>query len=178
MKIQVHDIKAHIPRTHHPDERIKIGPVIIEQPSARVHQICYFSDIGFEQSQGVRIGHHHSGNRIIQKGLQVIHIDPSVRSGFDLHHIEAADGSRCRVGSVCRIGHNHLSAGDIPTKEMIMLHKHETGQFSVRSCKWIESECGHSGNGTEIFGKFPIDLYASFYRIERLKGMDVGKSRQ
>ncbi len=92
VQVQVHDVKAHVARTHDSDERVHVRAVIVEQSAALMHQSGDFPDFSLEEAERVRIGHHDSGNRLVQQRLQVLHVYAPVRTRLDLNDLKAADG--------------------------------------------------------------------------------------
>ena len=74
MQIEVKHIKSHITGTYYTHQRIHIGSVIVKESSTCMYKLCYLLYILFEQTQGVRIGHHDTCNGIVKQRLQVFHI--------------------------------------------------------------------------------------------------------
>ena len=106
VEIQVKHIKAHIARTDNTHERVHIRSVIVKQTAAFMNQGCNFKNFLFEESKSVRIGHHDTCNRVIEKRLEVLHIHQTGSIGLHLNDFKAADSSRCRIGSMRAVRHD------------------------------------------------------------------------
>jgi hypothetical protein len=69
VEIQMHDIEAHIARPDLTQDRVHIGPIVIQQASRGMDQTGYLFNILFKQSQRIGVGKHDTCNGIIQAAL-------------------------------------------------------------------------------------------------------------
>ena len=87
VQIDVHHIEAHISRTAHAEHGVEVGSVVVHQTATIVHQSCYLWNLGFEDTQGVGVGHHHAGNIIAKQWFQVLDIHRTIGSTLHLHNL-------------------------------------------------------------------------------------------
>ena len=62
VQIHVHDVEAHVTRSHRAENRVEVRAVVVEQTSDLVHRGGDLGDLLFEQTQRVRIGEHDAGD--------------------------------------------------------------------------------------------------------------------
>ena len=173
VQIEVHDVEAHVARTHGAQERVHVGSVIIEQASATVHQRRDLLDVFLEETQGVGIGHHDAGNIRSEQGFEVLHVDQAGRVGLDLDDLQAADGRTRRVGAVRAVGDDDLGASLVAAGEMVLPHDHQARQFAVRAGAGLEGEMLHPGDLREEPVRPVQDGAGTLDRLGVLQGMQA-----
>ena len=177
VKVQVHDVEAHVAWTDNTQERVHIRSVIVEETAAFVHELGDFPDFTLEKSEGIRVGHHYAGDVVPEKRLEIGHIHESVSIGLNHYHVESADCGAGRIGSVRAVRHNNLGPLQVTPEKMVLAHYHESGQLAVRSRARIEGESGHSGDGGKGLLHIVIYLEGSLNRGFRLERMEGGQTR-
>ena len=144
VQVDVHNVKAHVARTRRSQHGIEVCAVVIQQRSAGVDELFYLGNGLLKESKCVGVGHHHGGYGVVEQPFQVVNVNDSLRRALHFHHLKAAHGSRSRVGSVGRVGHNHFRAFSVATALMVTSYHHQAGQLTVSARKRIESELAHA----------------------------------
>ena len=62
VQVDVHHVEPHIARTTRTQHGIQVSPVVIHQATTVVDEFRNLWDMCLEETEGVRIGHHHSGD--------------------------------------------------------------------------------------------------------------------
>ena len=181
MQVEVHDVEAHVTRTHGAQERIHVGPVVIQQAAAIVHQGRDLLDIFLEEAQGVGVGHHDAGDVRTEQGLQVLHVDQAGRVGLDLHDLQAADGGAGRIRTVGAVRDDDLGAGQVSPGEMVFPQDHQARELTVRAGAGLEGEMLHPRDLRQEPVR-PVQHGAgALHRLGILQGMQAlegGQSRE
>ena len=151
VQIDVHDIEAHVARTAHAEHGVEVGSVVVHQTATIVHQSCYLWNLGFEDTQGVGVGHHHAGNIIAKQWFQVLNIHRTIGSTLHLHNLQTAHRSRSWISAVGRVGNDNLGTLQVATLFVIGADYHQTGQFSMSTGKGIQGELVKTGYLGERF---------------------------
>ena len=177
VQVQVHDVEAHIARTHLPQKGVHVGPVIIKQASASVDKVGDFTHMGLKKTESVGIGHHYPCDTVIEQAFKRPDIDGPVFKGPDLHYGEAADGCTCRVGPVCTVRDDDFRPAAVSSQTVVLPHYHQTGKLPVCPCKLVQRKIRHAGKGGKRLGQVIVQFQCSLYcpfGLERMKG---GESR-
>ena len=151
VQVDVHDIEAHIARTAHAEHGVEVGSVVVHQTATFVYQSCYFRNLGFEDTQSIGVGHHHTGNIIAKQRLQILNVHRTIGSTLHLHNLQTAHRSRSRVGTMGRVGNDNLCTLQVATLLVIGADYHQAGQFSMSSGKGIQCELVQTGYLGERF---------------------------
>ena len=91
MEIDVHHVEAHIAWATGTKHRIEVGTIIIHQATTGVDEFCNLRNMFLEESEGIRIGHHHGGDMgtfLIDQSFQVNQINESLRVRLHLEYLE------------------------------------------------------------------------------------------
>ena len=91
MEIDVHHVEAHIAWATGTKHRIEVGTIIIHQATTGVDEFCNLRNMFLEESEGIRIGHHHGGDIgafLIDQSFQVNQINESLRVRLHLEDLE------------------------------------------------------------------------------------------
>ena len=75
VKVDMHYVESHIAGTNLAEHRVQVGSVIIEKTSRIMNKLCNLHNLSLEHSESIGIGHHYTGYGIIEKGLEIFHID-------------------------------------------------------------------------------------------------------
>ena len=62
VQIDMHHVESHVTRSTSPQHRIQVRPVVIHQSAAVVYPLGNLRNILLEQSQRIRVCHHHPRN--------------------------------------------------------------------------------------------------------------------
>ena len=138
MKIQVHDIEAHVSRTNDSEKRVHIGSVIIEETAASVDEVCNLTDFLLEKTESIRVGHHDTCDIITEKRLEVSDIHKTIFLGLHDNDVKTADCSTCRVRTMSTVRNYHLRTFCISTKQVILPHDHKTCQLAMGTCTRVK----------------------------------------
>ena len=168
MEIDMHDIEAHIGRTGDTKHRVQVGTIIVHQSATVMHQLCDGRYLTLEESESVRVGHHHGGNVIAKERLQILNVDKSVGCALHLHNLQSADSGRGRVSAMGRVRHNDFGTIDIATAGVVGTYSHETRQLAMCSGEWVESELSHASEGTESLLETTVDSQRALDSLGRL----------
>ena len=125
----MHHIEAHVAWTTSTKHGIEVGTIVIHQTTTVVNQLGNLRNTSFKQSEGIRIGHHHSGNLsslLSYQALQILEINLTISQRFHLNNLQATHSGRGRIGTMGAIGHNHLFARHITTTTMIIVDSHQS----------------------------------------------------
>ena len=145
VEVEMEDVKAHVSRTYDSHQRVHVGTIVIQQTATFMHKRRNLPDILLEKTEGIRIGHHDAGNGIVKKRLEVLDIDKSVCLRLYLHYLKSADSSGSWIGAMRTVRNDYACTFKVATGHMVLTDHHQSGKFSMCSCKRIESELGHSG---------------------------------
>ena len=88
MKIDVHDVEAHVAGAHFAEQGVEVGTVIVEQAARLVHKFGNLHYLGLKHSERVGIGHHDAGHRVIEQRLEILYINRAIRFRLHFHHLE------------------------------------------------------------------------------------------
>ena len=108
-----------------------------------------FRNFLLKYAESVGISHHHAGNLIVEKRLEVGNVNSAVGSTFHFHNLESAHSSRGWICAVSRIWNDDFCAFRVTTTFVIGLDGHQARQFTVRTGVRIERELAHPS----YFGK-------------------------
>ena len=122
-----------------------------------------------EESEGVRVRHHDAGDVVAKQRLEVVHIHQAVSLGLHHNHLQTADSGAGRVRSVGAVRHDHLGSLQIPVKDVVLTHDHQTGQLTMGSGARIKREAGHARDSGKSLVHVVVDLQSSLYRGCRLE---------
>ena len=76
VQVEVHNVEAHITRTDSSKERIEICSIVIEKSS--VNEGGNLTNLTLEKTESIRIGHHNTGNFVIEQWFEILDIDESI----------------------------------------------------------------------------------------------------
>ncbi len=54
----MHDVKAHVARPRHPEDRIEVGAVVVQQAALVMHRCRQFRDVLLEEPEGIGVCEH------------------------------------------------------------------------------------------------------------------------
>ena len=152
MQVDVHDVETHIARPANAKHRVEVCTIVVHQATTVVDELGNLWNTSFKESQGIRIGHHHSGNLsafLCNNTLQVFDIDLTISLRFHLNNLQATDSGRGGVGAMGTIGHDDFFALPVATLTMIIIDGHQSGQLAMGTSIRFKSEMSQTGNGTE-----------------------------
>ena len=176
VKIEVHDVKAHVSWAYNAHQGVHVGAVIVQKAAAAVHKGCNLLDLGLKQAQGIGICHHNAGDIRAKKGFQSLHVNASVLKGLHLHHLQATHCGRCRVGSVGAVRDDDLGAGKVSSHHMVLTHYHKAGEFTVCSGAGVEGKGVHAGYGGKGLVHLLVHLEGAFGKAGVHEGMKPRKA--
>ena len=81
VKVDVHDVEAHIAGTASTQHGVQVGAVVVHQAASIVNQLGNLWDARLKETECVGIGHHHGGNLcalLCDDALQVLEINGAV----------------------------------------------------------------------------------------------------
>ena len=171
VQVQVQDVESHIAWTGHADERVHIRSIIVEKASASVDEGGDLLYVLLEESEGVRVRHHDAGDVVAQKRFEVVHVHETVCLGLNDNHFQTADSGAGRVCTVSAVRHDHLGSLQIPVKDVVLTHDHQTGQLTVGAGARIEREMGHSRDRGQSLVHIIVNLQGALNRGRRLQRM-------
>ena len=87
VEIDVHDIEAHIARTTYAKHRVEVGAIVVHECATIVDELGYFGYLAFEESEGVRVGHHHGSHAVVEQALEVVDIHHAICGALDLDNL-------------------------------------------------------------------------------------------
>ena len=177
VQVDVHHVESHITRTACAEHRVEVCSVVIHQSAALMHETCNLRNIAFEESERIRVGHHHCCHAVVEKSLQVFHVHHAVGSTLHLHDIKSANGCRSRVRSVCRVRHDDLRTLHVAATLVILADNHQSYELSVCTCKRVQCEVGETGNFRESLTQSVVHLDSSLHRLNGLQRMQMCESR-
>jgi len=175
VQVYVHHVETHVARSAHAEQRVEVRSVVIHQSAAGMNHLNNLENVVFEQSQGVGIGHHHCRHVVIKFVCKVVEVYRSVCHALHFDHVETAYCRRGGVGSVGRVGHNHLVAPIILPALVIGTDHHQACQFAVSAGTWLEGEVVHSRECRQRLPEHRGYLSCPTNGILRLQGVNVLK---
>ena len=178
VQVQVHDVKAHVSGTHNTQHGVHVGAVVVQKAATAVHQGCNLQNLGLEQAQGVGVGHHDTGYFVVQKRFEGFYVNAAVLQGLHFHYLEAADGSRCRVGAMGAVRNNDLGAFEVSPHHVIGTHEHKARELTMGAGAGLKSESMHSGNLCKCRIHSFIHFAGAFRCTGGHQGMQAGKTGQ
>ena len=104
VQVHVHDVKAHVARTHGAEDRVQVRAVVVEQSTDVVHRRGDLGDLLFEESERVGVGQHDAGDVGTERGFQLLEVNQPAVVRRNRRHLVAAEGHRGGVGAVGRVG--------------------------------------------------------------------------
>ena len=110
MEIDVHHIKAHVTRTACTEHRVEVGSVVVHQSATLMYELGYLGNLLLKHTESVGVGHHHRSHGVVEDATKVVHIHKTLCGTLHLNNLQAANGSRGRIGAMSRVGDNHLGA--------------------------------------------------------------------
>ena len=136
----------------------------------------YLRDVFLEDTQSVGVGHHHGGHGVVEQRAQVIDIDSAVGTALYLYNFQAGDGCRRRVGTVGRVGHNHLAALCVTAALVVAANHHQAGELAVSAGEGVERKFAHAADFAKGLLESPVSLQGALHCRSRRERMESGKS--
>ena len=167
VQIDVHHVEAHIAGTANAEHRVEIGSIVVHKTTTIVNETSNHRDVSFEDTEGVRVGHHHASHIGTKQWLEILHIYGTIGQALYLDHLEASYSSRSGIGAMGRIGHDDLGACLIATLLMICLDDHKSGQLSMCTSIRIERKARKTGNLGQRTLYLVINLQAALHIFHR-----------
>ena len=133
-----------------------------------MHEPGYLRDVFLEEPKGVGVGHHHAGDIIAQKGLEVVDIHQSFRSALHLYDLQPAYCGRGRIGSMGRVGHDDFLPFGVAALLVVGRDDHQTCQLSVCPGVGVECDIGHAGDGGQCTLYTVFCLQCALHSLSRL----------
>ena len=177
MEIDVHHVEAHIARTAYSEHRVEVSTIIIHQTAAVMHELSDFRDICFEETQCVRVCHHHRSNGVVEQSLEVFHIDDAISSTLHLDNLESADSGRSRVSAVSRVWHDDLGALHLSVGLMISADNHQSGKLTVSASAWLEGEVIETCESREALAQCVVSRECALCSLDRLERVKIIEAR-
>ena len=103
MQIQVHHVHARVPGPHNTGQCVHVRAVHVQQRAFGMQNFRNFRNTLFENSQRRRIGNHQRRHVFAYQIAQFIHVNLSVRFGFDVLHFVAGNHCGRRICAMRRV---------------------------------------------------------------------------
>ena len=87
VEIDVHDIEAHIARTTYAKHRVEVGTIVVHECATIVDELGNLRYLALEESEGVRVGHHHGSHAVVEQALEVVDIHHAIGGALDLDNL-------------------------------------------------------------------------------------------
>ena len=142
----MHQVDAEVAGAHNASERIHVGAVAVDEPTAAVNQPNDLFDVFLEKAERIRIGDHEPSHLIGAGRSQCLDIDIAALVGGNLNGNEACHCRRCRVGAVRRIGNEDLVALLLTARGMIGADHQQRRELAMRARRRLERDAGKSAN--------------------------------
>ena len=149
VQVEVHHVEAHVAGPRHPDQRVEVGAVVVQQRAGVVGEPRDLEDVLLEDAEGVGVGHHHRGDVLVEVGGEVGDVDGAVHVALDRHHLEAARRRRRRVGAVRAVGDEHAGALGVAAVRVVRLDHAQPGPLAVRAGGRLQRHPRHPGDRGE-----------------------------
>ena len=137
VKVYVHHVKSHVARPANAEHGVEVRSVIVHQRAAVVHHFGNFRYARLEQSEGVRVGHHHRCDGVIKQFTQVFYVNGAVGGAFHLNDFKSADCRRGRVCAVGGVGHDYLRALHVAPALVVCADNHQSCKLAMCSGKRV-----------------------------------------
>ena len=140
-----------------------------------MHQLGNLGNVVLKDTQRVGVGHHHTGNGVVEQRFEVFHIDGAVRTTLNHHHIKAAHSSTGRVGAMRAVGHDNLGALLVATAHVIAADNHKACELAVCTGKGVEREFAHASQFGKTHLQVVVNLQSAIDCSHGLQGMQTGE---
>lgn len=114
VKVDVHDVEAHVAGTHLAEKRVEVGPVVIEESAGVVHELGDLDNLGLEHADRVGVGHHDACHGVVEQRLEVFDVDRPIGTRLDFHNLQTAHHCGGGVRAMGRVGNDHFRALKVP----------------------------------------------------------------
>ena len=177
VQVDVHDVEAHVAGAATAQQRVEVGSVVVEQTSATVYQLGNLGNLFLEDAQCVGVGHHDTGNRVVEQRFELGHVDGSFGGRGHLDNLQATHGRTGRVGAVGTVGYDDLGTFQVAPFDVVLTHEHQSGQLAVSTGKGVEREFGQTRNLGQCLGQLVVEPQGTLYRLFALPRVQRGEGR-
>ena len=181
VQIDVHHVETHITWTTSTQHGVQIGSVVVHQSTTSMNQLGNFRNLSFEESQRIRIGHHHGCDAVAAfrtEAAKVFQIHQTVGTALYLQDFQATDGSRSRIGTMSRVGYDHLLALHVLARAMVVVNDHQARQLTMGTSIGLEGEMSQARQCTKHLLQHHNSSLCALGGSGRLQRMQVLKLRK
>ena len=126
----MHNVHAQIAGPRHARQRVHVRAVHVQQRALGVQNLGNFRDAFFKNSQRRRIRNHQCRDVFGYQVAQLIHINLSVRFGFDVLHFVAGNHRRRWIRSMRGIWNQNFLAR-IALFFQVRANQEQAGEFAL-----------------------------------------------
>ncbi len=168
-------VKPHISGPRDTQNGVGICAVVVQQPAFAVDYLFDPLDVFIEQPQGVGVGEHQPRHGFVHCRLKRFHVyaAPVIRRHFS--HGKAAQGSRCGVGAVGRVGNEDLGPLQIVPGPVVGSDYQNTCKLTVSSCSRLQGYIIHTCDFCQVILEFIHELQGALSQFFRHIGMDAAE---
>ena len=80
MRVEVHDVEAHVAGAADAEDGVDVGAVVVEQAAGLVHEPGDLGDVLVEHAEGVGVGEHEAGQVVVEQHLERLEVDAAAAS--------------------------------------------------------------------------------------------------
>jgi hypothetical protein len=176
VKIHVDDVEPHVAGANDADDRVEVGPVVVEETTDLVHRRLDLLDVLFEQAQRVRVGQHQAGHIVVEGFLERVDVHQAPLVGADLLCLVPGEAHAGRIGSVSRVrdddplAHVALSLVEGP-------HDQQTRELPLSAGRGLEGKAGHARRVAERLLERPQQFERTLGQLVPRVRMQVREAR-
>jgi len=143
VEVDVHDVEAHIAGAAFAEQGVEVGTVVVHQAASLVNHLSNFQHARLEDAEGVGVGHHHGCHLaacLIEELAKVLDIHRAVRQALHFYDFQSADGCRCGVRAVGRVGNQDFGAALVTAALVVCANDHQARQLAVGTGAGVQRE--------------------------------------
>ena len=167
----MHNVEAHVARAARAEHGVEVCPVVVHQCAALVYHFGYFRNARLEQSECVRVCHHHRRNGIVEQSAQVFDVNRAIGGTLHLDHFKSADRSRGRVCAVGGVGHYDFCPLHVAAALVVGADNHQSCQLAMCPGKGVEGELGQACDGRQRPLQVVVDGQCALTCVQGLRRM-------
>ena len=161
--VDVDDVEAHVAGSAPAHDRVEVRAVVVHEPADVVDDRRDPSDVLLEQTEGVRVREHQTGDVLVDEAGERIDVDQSTLRGGHGHRPVPTEPSARRVGAVGRIG-DQDRAPRVPEIGVMRAHDEQPGELPGRARGRLKGRAGHPGDLAQGGLEPPEHLKGSLHR--------------
>ena len=177
--VDVHDVEPHVPGPAATEDRVQVGPVVVQEAADAVDRGGDLLDLLLEETERVRVREHQPGDRVVHELRERPHVDEPAGVGPDRHGVEPGQANAGRVRPVGRVRDDHPA----PRLTSVLVerpHQQQARHLSAGAGGRLQRRPIHPGDRAEGALQPPQELQDALrrpIRLERMEALESGQRR-